>query len=242
MIDRISPTLPSDEPTVMRQRWAKLLFLHWPIPAETLRPLIPRELEIDTFEGTAYVGLVPFTMTGLRPVGLPPLPVLSDCHETNVRTYVHHRGRDPGVWFFSCDASNGTAVRIARMLWKLNYVRARIDLARNNETTDYRLERAEKGPGRLRVSYSPVGVPAPSVPGTLQHFLVERYILYTGLGRELVTGRVWHPPYPVQPAVVHALEETMLAANRIPRPAGPPIAHYASEVRTRIHPPRRLRT
>ena len=98
----------------MRQNWRELLFVHWPIPPEELRPLVPPHLELDLFEGTAYVGLVPFTMTGVRPVGLPPVRWLSRFHETNVRTYVHRDGRDPGVWFFSLDAANRVAVSLAR--------------------------------------------------------------------------------------------------------------------------------
>ena len=104
-IDRVSPTLRPRRWSVMRHRWAHLLFLHWAVPPEQLRPLLPPGLDLDTFEGRAYVGLVPFTMTGVRPVLLPPLPLLSSFHETNVRTYVHRRGRDPGVWFFSLDAA-----------------------------------------------------------------------------------------------------------------------------------------
>ena len=100
-------------PTVMRQRWASLLFLHWVVPLDLLRSLVPPELEIDTFEGRAYVGLVPFTMTGVRPTLLPAIRRCSDFHEVNVRTYVHFRGRDPGVWFFSLDAADPFAVAFA---------------------------------------------------------------------------------------------------------------------------------
>ena len=113
-IDRIGPTREPRRWPVMRQKWRELLFLHWPVPPEALRPLVPPQLELDLFEGTAYVGLVPFTMTGVRPVGLPPVRGLSSFHETNVRTYVHREGRDPGVWFFSLDAANRVAVALAR--------------------------------------------------------------------------------------------------------------------------------
>src|SRR4051812_19283047 len=105
-IDRIAPTHRPSGRTVMRQNWSDLLFLHWEVPVEALRLLLPPGVELDTFEGRAYVGLVPFTMTGVRPTLLPAFPPLSNFHETNVRTYVHFQGRDPGVWFFSLDAAN----------------------------------------------------------------------------------------------------------------------------------------
>jgi len=203
--------------------------------------LVPKGLEIDTVEGRGYVGIVAFTMSRLRPIGLPAVPILSDCHETNVRTYVRFRGGDPGVWFFSLDASNGTAVRIARTFWRLNYIRARIDLARNNGHIGYRLDRAERTSARLRVSYSPLASPRPSPPGTLQHWLVERYRLYASEGGALYSGCVSHLPYPTQPATVHEFEETMLRSNGIPRPEAPPLAHYSPGVDVRIHPPRRCR-
>src|SRR5690349_20824053 len=98
-IDRIAPTHRPAEPVVMHQRWHHLLFLHWTVPAAALRTLLPPGLTLDTFEGRPYVGLVPFTMTGVRPARLPSFPPLSNFHETNVRTYVHREGRDPGVWF-----------------------------------------------------------------------------------------------------------------------------------------------
>jgi uncharacterized protein YqjF (DUF2071 family) len=128
MIDRIAPTLRPLERPVMRQNWRDLLFVHWPIPCESLRPLIPAPLELDLFEGTAYVGLIPFTMTGVRPIGLPAVAGLSSFHETNVRTYVHVGGRDPGVWFFNLEAANSIAVRLARRLFHLPYHYARMFL------------------------------------------------------------------------------------------------------------------
>ncbi len=116
----------------MRQNWRELLFLHWAFASELIRPLIPPALELDLFEGMAYVGLVSFTMTGVRPTGLPAIAGLSSFHETNVRTYVHIYGRDPGVWFFSLDAANTIAVRLARGLFHLPYHRARMFLEREH--------------------------------------------------------------------------------------------------------------
>ena len=109
-MDRIAPTQRPRDRVVMYQKWRHLMFLHWAVAPAILRPLVPTELELDLFEGRAYVGLVPFTMKGVRPAGLPAVPALSNFHETNVRTYVHFQGRDPGVWFFSLDAANLIAV------------------------------------------------------------------------------------------------------------------------------------
>ena len=114
----------------MRQKWRDLLFLHWAVAPEAIRPLIPPQLELDLFEGTAYIGLVPFTMTGVRPVGLPPVWGLSSFHETNLRTYVRLGDRDPGVWFFNLEAASSVAVRVARALFHLPYHRARMFLER----------------------------------------------------------------------------------------------------------------
>ena len=125
VIDRVAPTRRPLQRAVMRQKWRDLLFVHWPISPDALRPLIPAELELDLFDGTAYVGLVPFTMKGVRPVGLPAVAGLSSFHETNVRTYVRLGDRDPGVWFFNLEAANAIAVRLARSLFHLPYHFAR---------------------------------------------------------------------------------------------------------------------
>ena len=238
-IDRIGPTRRPDGRSAMRQRWARLLFLHWPVPVEALRPRIPEALEIDAHDGVAYVGLVPFTMTGVRYSWAPPVPGVSRFHETNVRTYVHHQGRDPGVWFFSLDAASAPAVWAARRFWSLPYHLARMALTVGPDATSYQSERVRPGPtpARCDVACRPGGSPRASAPGTLEHFLAERYILYTMHRGRLFSGRVHHAPYPLQPARVLRLEESLLAAAGLPRPTGgEPLAHYASEVRVHVYP------
>lgn len=222
----------------MRQRWEELLFLHWPIPVEAIRPLVPPSLELDLFEGIAYVGLVPFTMTGVRYAWAPPIPGTSRFLETNVRTYVHFQGRDPGVWFFSLDAANALAVRVARRFWSLPYHFARMGVERSGDETVYRAERhwPEPTPAGCDLAYRPEGTPSASTPGTLEHFLAERYILYTQHRGRLLSGRVHHPPYPLQPARVARLEESLLAAAGLPKPPGvEPLAHYASGVDVKVY-------
>ncbi|MCI0573315.1 MAG: DUF2071 domain-containing protein [Myxococcaceae bacterium] len=234
-IDRIAPTRrPTGARPVQRQDWRELLFLHWRVPAAVLQPLLPPELTVDTFEGDAYVGLVPFTMKGVRPVWAPALPGLSAFHETNVRTYVHLGGREPGVWFFSLDAASSVAVALARSLWFLPYHRARMALAREPDgTIGYVTERRWPGPlpATCRVRYRPVGEVRPAEPGTLEHFLVERYLLYArDRSGRLRVGRVHHRPYPLQGAVVLTLEESLLTAAGLRRGEEPPLAHYAEGV------------
>lgn len=243
-IDRIAPTRDPGGRIAMYQRWAKLLFLHWSVPVEMLRALVPPELEIDTFEGNAYVGLVPFTMTDIRPRGLPAIRQLSDFHETNVRTYVHFRGRDPGVWFFSLDAANAAAVRIARAWYKLPYHFAAMRLherphrwAEDVTITEYETTRLwpHPLPAGCNVRYEIFGDVSAAAPGTLEHFLAERYILYAKSGGRLYQGRVHHEPYPLQGAEVQLREETMLAAAGIARPDTEPLAHYAAQVRVKVY-------
>src|SRR3954470_12132467 len=143
MVDRLSiRTRPPGWP-IMYQTWAKLLFMHWPIAADRLRPLIPSRLTIDTFDGSAWIGMTPFTMSGIRPVLFPPLPGLSQSHELNVRTYVHLDGV-PGVWFFSLDASNPLAVWGARLGFHLPYFQARMMLKEEEATIHFTSHRSHR--------------------------------------------------------------------------------------------------
>lgn len=231
-IDRIAPTRRPNARPVMYQSWRTLLFLHWEFPVEVLAPLLPAGLTLDTYEGRAFVGLVPFTMRGVRPAGLPAVAPLSNFHETNVRTYVHREGKDPGVWFFSLDAANRLAVKLARAWFKLPYHFARMELTNEGSSHSYRSERRWPAPvpARCAVRCSPRGEAAASMPGTLQHFLVERYFLYTVHGGGLWSGQVHHAPYQVRGAEVEGLDESLLAAAGLTRPAVPPLVHFSDGV------------
>ena len=244
-IDRFLPTLEPDQSVLMHQNWHHLLFLHWEIPVAELQRLVPPELTIDTFEGKAYVGLIPFTLTGVRPVFTPPLPWLSEFHEVNVRTYVHHRGANPGVWFFSLDASSGVAVAAARAAYHLRYYRSSIDFAESSEGFSFTAHRDDdRGPtpAHLHVAYRPTEGPmGPAALGTLDHFLAERYILYaTDDQHRLYSARVHHQPYPLQRAEIAGLDETLVWAAGIKRPENAPIRHYAREVNVKVYPPTQL--
>jgi uncharacterized protein YqjF (DUF2071 family) len=245
VIDRLAPSQRPHQWAVMRQKWRDLLFIHWPISPESLRPLIPAPLELDLFEGTAYVGLVPFTMTGVRPVGLPAVAGLSNFHETNVRTYVRVGDRDPGVWFFNLEAANSIAVWLARHLFHLPYHYARLFLEHESigsggQPPSILYAGTRRWPGPLPASYSvratPVGPVQPASPGTLEHFLVERYILFTFRKNRLYQGRVHHTPYPLQSAKLLAIDETLLAAAGVERPDVTPLTHFSGGVNVEIFP------
>jgi uncharacterized protein YqjF (DUF2071 family) len=228
----------------MRQNWRELLFLHWAVPAEPLRAVVPPQLDLDLFEDKAYVGLVPFTMTGVRPIGLPPVPGLSSFHETNVRTYVHRAGCDPGVWFFSLDAANQLAVLGARIGFHLPYYHSRMFLERtpssrpgDPQSIVYAGVRRRPGPtpAWYMIRATPTGSVQTAQPGTLEHFLVERYFLYSLAGSRLFRGQVHHHPYPLQSAEVLSLDEDLLAAAGIARPDAAPLAHFSPGVDVRVY-------
>jgi uncharacterized protein len=246
-IDRISPTLEPDQPVLLHQNWHHLLFLHWEVPVAEIQSLLPLRLTADTFEGKAYVGLVPFTLTGVRATLTPPLPWISSFHEINVRTYVHLDGRDPGVWFFSLDASSSIAVAAARAAYDLAYFGADIDFRVGpgaSPAIDFDSRRTDpRGtmPAGAHLRYQPVEGPAgPVAPGTLEHFLIERYVLYAeDEKRDLHRARVHHQPYPVQRVEVPVLEETLIWAAGIKRAEAPAYRHYAREVNVKVYPSER---
>lgn len=242
-IDRITPTLEPDQQVLLHQNWHHLLFLHWEIPPQELQALLPPRLTLDTYDGKAYIGLVPFTLTGVRPILTPPLPWISTFDEINVRTYVHLEGRDPGVWFFSLDASSKIAVAAARAAYHLAYYEAEMSFRVGEgalpeiELHSRRTDARGTLPANAHVRYRAVEGPAqPAVPGTLEHFLVERYILYAqDADRQLYRARVHHQPYPVQRAEVLALDETLIWATGVKRAENPALRHYAREVNVKVY-------
>jgi uncharacterized protein len=238
---------PAERP-VMRQIWRHLGFLHWPIAADAIARVLPPGLEVDTFDGVAYVGIVPFTIPLTRAAGWPRAPLAPAFHELNLRTYVHRGGREPGVWFFSLDATSRLAVAGARVAYHLPYFYAAIalDVAGGGEggggetEIDYRSRRRSKlVDARFAARYRPAGQIAPAEAGTLELFLAERYLLYAWTGRTLLSARVFHAPYPLQAAVVADLQQTLIsAAGLAVAPEASPLAHYAREVDVKIYRPR----
>ncbi|MFN2469933.1 MAG: YqjF family protein [Gaiellaceae bacterium] len=210
----------------MGQTWEDLLFAHWRLPESALRALVPAELELDRFGGETWVGITPFRMTGVRLRGTLPVPGLSAFPELNVRTYVTD-GRRPGIFFFSLDAGSTAAVAAARRFYRLPYFRARMSARKRGSSIVYASRRTEPG-AHLRAfgaSYRPVGEVFHAEPGTIEHFLTERYCLYTFEGRLLLRAEIHHALWPLQPAEAEIEENTMP-----PRPIeldGEPLLHFA---------------
>src|ERR671921_2948345 len=176
-------------PWALGMSWRDLLFMHWPVGVDGLRSLVPPALSIETFEGSAWLGVVPFEMTGVRPHFLPAVPGVSNFPEINLRTYVTAGGR-PGVWFFSLDAHSRLAVRLARASFHLPYFDADISCETVNDEVRYRSVRTHRGapPAEFVARYRPVGGPFESGRGSIENFLTERYCLYSA-GRKSVVRR-----------------------------------------------------
>ena len=207
---------------VMYQQWRDLLFLHWEYPAAAIQATLPEGLFVDTFDGKAYLGVVPFFMRNIRPRFLPAVPGISDFMEMNLRTYVHDRAGVPGVWFYSLDANQWLAVKIARRFFHLPYEYAEMKWSCKAEGR-IRYESLRTGKRANGAScvfdYAPsVEVPQPQ-PGSLEFFVVERYRLYSSAPDGLRRGAVFHEPYPLCRADVSAWDENLLPLDGF-APAG----------------------
>jgi hypothetical protein len=218
-----------DTPWIMTQSWHDLLFAHWPVGADGLRALVPRGLELDLFDGQAWLGIVPFRMTNVSPRGVPALPWVSAFAELNVRTSVRV-GSKPGVYFFSLDASNPLAVVAARTMFNLPYYAAAMDVTAQGEKIRYasRREAADGKKADLTATYGPVGPVFIAQPGTLDYFLTERYCLYTvndAFERRRVD--IHHPRWKLQAAAALIEHNTMADAAGIRLPSIAPRLHFA---------------
>lgn len=207
-----------------RQSWRDLAFLHWPIAADRLRPLVPPSLSIQEFDGSAWVGVVPFRMTGVTRRPLPDLPWVSAFPELNVRLYVERDGK-PGVWFLSLDAANPVAVWAARRFFHLPYHLAGMSLVEHAGAIRYRSRR----PGaEFAASYRPTSDVYRAARGTLEHWLTERYCLYAlAPDGSLWRNDVHHPAWPLQSAHVERLESSMLAPHGLEVKGPPALVHFA---------------
>ena len=212
-------------PWVMAQEWRDVLFAHWPVPIETLRPRIPRGLDLDLHDGQAWLGVVPFDLAMLRARGLPPIPGAGSFPELNVRTYVAVGGR-PGVYFFSLDAASLLAVIGARTAFRLPYRHASMSLRREGRDVHYE-SRRRVGGASFRGSYAPVGAVFTATPGSFDEWLVERYCLYTYILGARMRLEIDHAPWPLQRAQATIRENTMTVPLGIPLD-GDPVLHYAA--------------
>lgn len=215
----------------MAMRWHDVLFAHWPVRPHVLRPLIPSSLELDTFEGWAWIGIVPFTMSGVR------LRYLSErCSmafpELNVRTYVKTPDRS-GVWFFSLDATSRLAVRVARLWYGLPYYEAHMAVQSEGEAIQYHSTRTQRGasPAQFEARYQPLGTVSHAVPGTLEHWLTARYCLYVVDRRGRAGyGDIHHHPWPLQGAQAEIRRNTMLHPLGLALPGEQPLLHFARQL------------
>jgi len=225
-------------PWVMTQTWDDLLFAHWSFEPETIRRLIPAQMELDTFDGAAYVGVVPFKMRKVRPRLTPNVPGFSDFLELNVRTYVVVDGI-PGVYFFSLDASNLWAVEGARLLFHLPYYYAQMKVNEKEGWFHYVSERVDlRGlAAGLNIRYAPKGDVFKAQPKTLEHFLTERYCLYTISGdNTLLKAQIHHVPWPLREAQADFVSNTMLEPIGL-KAEGDPLLYFSKSLLTVEWPP-----
>ncbi|HEU5347201.1 MAG TPA: DUF2071 domain-containing protein [Ktedonobacterales bacterium] len=239
------PWLVPDRPWVMAQVWQKLLFAHWPVAPEIVRPHLPPAVPLDTFDGQAWVGVVPFLMDGVHFRGTPGFPTARHFAELNVRTYVTVDEK-PGVYFFSLDAGSRLAVFGARTLFALPYYWARFAITTRADRISYRCERVDNAPASMpravfEARYWPTGPAQRADPGSLADWLTARYCLYTTRGSRLLRGEIHHAPWPLQPAAAEIIHNTMTAPVNIPLPATAPLLHYAERLEVLVWPLRQVR-
>ena len=218
-----------DGPWFMTQSWHDLLFAHWPVDARVLQEKLPPGLPLDTFDGQAWVGVVPFRMTNVAPRGVPSVPLVSSFLELNVRTYVTLRGK-PGVYFFSLDANSTLAVAAARTLFHLPYFSATMKCQYQDGQFVYTSARDTRieGVAEFAGAYRPIGPVQTAKPGSLEYFLTERYCLYS-VDSAFHARRleIHHWPWPLQTAEATIAVNTMADAAGIRLPAIAPLLHFA---------------
>jgi uncharacterized protein YqjF (DUF2071 family) len=227
-------------PWVMRMRWTDLLFAHWPFDVTTIRLLVPPELELDTYDDVAWIGIVPFRMEDVAPRGLPALPGLSVFPELNVRTYVRHEG-SPGVWFLSLDAASWPTVVGARRFFRLPYVHAAMSIGSDGETIDYRSTRRDRSapPATFLARYRPTGPIERAEPGSFEAWSTARWRLFAldASGR-VMRGEIRHRDWPLQPAWADLDAAGLAAAHGLSLPGQAPHLCFSRRVDVRAWWPR----
>lgn len=218
----------------MHQHWRWLTFLHWRYPAEAVQRLLPDRLAVETFDGVAWVGLVPFLMDDVRPPALPSLPWLGRFPETNVRTYVHGPDGQTGIWFLSLDAERLLAVLTARASYGLPYFWSAMRVARDGDRLSYRARRRWPGPAGARCDARVSFGDELAEPSAFDHFLTARYRLYSTLAGRLVVADAEHPPWTLRRAAVQQLSQDLVRAGGLPAPDHEPVVHASDGVRVRI--------
>ncbi len=217
------------------QSWCDLLFAHWPVPVAAVRPLVPAALAVQTFDGSAWVTVVPFRMVDVTRRPWPPVPGLSTFPELNVRVYVEAGGK-PGVFFLSLDAANPLVVWFARTFFHVPYFQAQMELVPDGEGFHGRCRRragssGATAPAQFEVRYRPVSAARAAQPGTLEYFLTERYCLYAHApDGSLYRAEVHHKPWPLQQAEAEIMTNTIPAADGLPLAGPPALLHFARRI------------
>ena len=223
---------------IMKQTWSELLFLHWEFDVKVIQETLPEGLYVDKFQEKAYLGIVPFLMQKIRPIGFPAIPKLSWFHELNLRTYVHDENGKPGVWFYSLDCDQPIAVELARKLFHLPYQHAQMNFEREQEERYFTSQRRESNIPQ-QFSYQPKSDSYyPATDESLEFFLVERYFLYSvdRKGR-LCSGQVHHTPYQIQEAEVTEYSKELFNLEGFPLPEGKPCSQLiAKPVDVSVYP------
>lgn len=220
---------------VMFQRWDDITFLHWRYEPSVIEPLLPRSLELEAFDGSAWVSVTPFRLRDVRPTALPPLPWLSESPETNVRTYVRDADGRSGIWFFSLDIARLPLATLGRITYRIPYMWARLEIQQSGDHFRYR--------GRRRIpphraSYDiTVERHGPVQGSMLDHFLTARWAMFSTYGRFLSRTAVEHAPWPLWRASVVDLHESLITSLGVPSPEGVPLVHFSPGVLTRISAP-----
>lgn len=220
----------------MVQRWRHVSFLHWRYPPEAVAALLPDGLAVDTYRGEAWVGLIPLLMDDVTTPGVPVLPWLGRFPETNLRTYVRGRDGGTGIWFFSLDAARLPAVTAARVGFGLPYMWSRMSVTRTADRVSYRSRRRVPGPpgAVCNVDIQVGGALPPAEPGSLDHFLTERYRLYSVWAGRLVRADARHPQWTLHEARAAGLRQDLTGAAGLPDPDHAPLVHTSPGVLARV--------
>ena len=224
----------------MHQRWEDLLFLHWPVAPEVIRPLIPPMLEIDTFDGSAWISITPFELNDLRVAALPPIPGLSSLYEVNVRTYVHFNGV-PGIWFFSLDSSKAIPAVAARVAFMLPYFSADIAFTRAGASFDFSLARPGPPSAHFHARWATgIRLRDPDTE-SLTFFLVERYCYFATRDDSLYICRIYHHPWILEEVTEVTHQSTLIGALGIIEPGTRPLAQHSRALDVDVWAPEMLR-